>query len=159
MGVRQGSGLPVRYVTKTWSVVLLNKKIHILLSQVYCVCQVVKPPTIILNNPVFKRTLINLAVRDQLSGCKTLVSDIWNGHRSVLRWGAAPRFVSVSRNHSTLENEGSMFLRNVGTNRPAMQRHIPYTRTIIWTHQISRTYKMLSKNAKFKVLRAVPLKF
>jgi hypothetical protein len=28
---------PVRYVTKTWSVVLLNKKIHILLSQVYCV--------------------------------------------------------------------------------------------------------------------------
>ena len=30
----------------------LNKKIHILLSQVYCVWQVVKPPTIILNNPV-----------------------------------------------------------------------------------------------------------
>jgi hypothetical protein len=28
---------PVRYVTKTWSVVLLNKKIRILLSQVYCV--------------------------------------------------------------------------------------------------------------------------
>jgi len=28
---------PVRYVTKTGSVVLLNKKIHILLSQVYCV--------------------------------------------------------------------------------------------------------------------------
>ena len=28
---------PVRHVTKTWSVVLLNKKIHILLSQVYCV--------------------------------------------------------------------------------------------------------------------------
>jgi hypothetical protein len=27
----------VRYVTKTWSVVLLNKKMHILLSQVYCV--------------------------------------------------------------------------------------------------------------------------
>jgi hypothetical protein len=27
---------PARYV-KTWSVVLLNKKIHILLSQVYCV--------------------------------------------------------------------------------------------------------------------------
>ena len=27
----------IRYVTKTWSVVLLNKKIHILLSQVYCV--------------------------------------------------------------------------------------------------------------------------
>jgi len=28
---------PVRYITKTWSVVLLNRKIHILLSQVYCV--------------------------------------------------------------------------------------------------------------------------
>jgi hypothetical protein len=28
---------PVRYVTKTRSVVLLNKKIHTLLSQVYCV--------------------------------------------------------------------------------------------------------------------------
>jgi hypothetical protein len=28
---------PVRCVTKTWSVVLLNKKTHILLSQLYCV--------------------------------------------------------------------------------------------------------------------------
>jgi hypothetical protein len=45
---------PVRCVTKTWSVVLLNKKIHILLSQVYCVWQVVKTPTIILNNPVYR---------------------------------------------------------------------------------------------------------
>jgi len=45
---------PVRYVTKTWSVVLLNKKKHILLSQVYCVWQVVKTPTIISNNPVFQ---------------------------------------------------------------------------------------------------------
>ena len=45
---------PVRYVTKTWSVVLLNKKIHILLSQVYCVRKVVKTPTIILNNPVLR---------------------------------------------------------------------------------------------------------
>ena len=52
MGLRQGSGLPVRCVTKTWSVVLLNKKIHILLSPVCCVWQVVKTPTIILNNPV-----------------------------------------------------------------------------------------------------------
>jgi len=34
------------------SVVLLNKKIPILLSQVYCVWQVVKTPTIISNNPV-----------------------------------------------------------------------------------------------------------
>jgi len=33
---------PVRYVTKTWSVVVLNKKKHI--SQVYCVLQVVKNP-------------------------------------------------------------------------------------------------------------------
>ena len=31
----------------------LNKKIHILLSQVYCVWQVVKTPTVIFNNPVF----------------------------------------------------------------------------------------------------------
>jgi hypothetical protein len=44
---------PVRYVTKTGSVVILNKKIHILLSEVYCVWQVVKTPTIISNNPVF----------------------------------------------------------------------------------------------------------
>ena len=38
---------------KTWSVVLLNKKIHLLLSQVYCVWQVVKTPTFISNNPEF----------------------------------------------------------------------------------------------------------
>ena len=37
------------------SVVLLNKKIHILRSQVYCVRQVVKTPTIILNKPVFPK--------------------------------------------------------------------------------------------------------
>jgi hypothetical protein len=43
---------PVRYVTKTWSVVLLNETIHILLSEVYCVWQVVKTTTIISNNPV-----------------------------------------------------------------------------------------------------------
>jgi len=34
------------------SVVLLNEKIHILLSQVWCVWKVVKTPTIILNNHV-----------------------------------------------------------------------------------------------------------
>ena len=28
---------PIRYLTKTWSVVLLNKEIHILLSQAHCV--------------------------------------------------------------------------------------------------------------------------
>ena len=47
---------PIRYVKKTWSVVLLNKKIHILLSQVYCVWQVVKTMTIISNNPVHLHT-------------------------------------------------------------------------------------------------------
>jgi len=46
-------GAPVRYVTKTWRVVLLNTITHILLSQVYCVWQVVKTPTIILNNVVY----------------------------------------------------------------------------------------------------------
>ena len=34
---------PISYVTKTWRVVLLNKETHILLSQVCCVWQVVKP--------------------------------------------------------------------------------------------------------------------
>ena len=48
---------PMRYVTKTWSVVLLSKKIHILLSQVYCVWQVVKTPTIISNKPVYEINL------------------------------------------------------------------------------------------------------
>jgi len=52
----------VRYVTKTWSVVLLNRKIHILLSQVYCLWQVVKTPTIILNNSVFIPTVLWLPV-------------------------------------------------------------------------------------------------
>jgi hypothetical protein len=47
---------PISYVTKTWSVVLLNRKTHVLLSQVYCVWQVVKTPTFILNNPVFRKT-------------------------------------------------------------------------------------------------------
>jgi hypothetical protein len=42
----------VKYVTKTGSVVLLNKKIHILLSEVYCVWQIFKTPTNISNNPV-----------------------------------------------------------------------------------------------------------
>ena len=49
-------------------VVLLNKKIHILLSQVYCVWQVVKTPTIISNNPVFHILLI--MHRDILASCK-----------------------------------------------------------------------------------------
>ena len=53
---------PVRYVTKTWSVALLNKK-SILLSQVYCVWQVVKTPTIILNNPVYYCILLRQACK------------------------------------------------------------------------------------------------
>ena len=44
---------PVRYVTKPWNVVLLNKKKHELLSQAYCVWHVVKTPTNIFNNSVF----------------------------------------------------------------------------------------------------------
>ena len=43
----------MRFVTKIWSVVLLNKITHMLLSEVYCVSQVVKTPTIISNNPVY----------------------------------------------------------------------------------------------------------
>ena len=42
---------------KAWSVVLLNKKILIHLSQVYYVRQVVKTPTVILNNSVFKTSV------------------------------------------------------------------------------------------------------
>jgi hypothetical protein len=45
---------PVRYVTKAWSVVLLNKEMHILLLQVYCVWRVIKASTIISNNPIYK---------------------------------------------------------------------------------------------------------
>jgi len=51
--------VPVRYVTKTWSVVLLTKTIHIMLSQVYCVWHVLKTPTIILNNPAYFYSKIN----------------------------------------------------------------------------------------------------
>jgi len=37
---------------------LSSKKIHIFLSQVYCVRQVVKTPTIISNNPVSQQGLL-----------------------------------------------------------------------------------------------------
>ena len=47
----------LRYVTKTWNGVLLNKKIHILQSQVYYLWQVVKTPTIISNNRVYYTTV------------------------------------------------------------------------------------------------------
>ena len=45
---------------KLGSVVLLNKKIHILLSEVYCVWRVVKTATIISNNPVLVIIAINI---------------------------------------------------------------------------------------------------
>ena len=54
---------------QTWSVVLSNKKIHIFLSQVYCVWQVVKTLTIISNNPVFLLLLLDIHVRWHLSVC------------------------------------------------------------------------------------------
>ena len=50
--ITKGAHIECLYVIETWSVVLLNKKIHILLSQVCCVWQVVKTATIISNNPV-----------------------------------------------------------------------------------------------------------
>ena len=50
---------PVSYVTKTWSDVLLNKKIYILLPPVYCVWQVVKTPTIISSNRVHNHTTVS----------------------------------------------------------------------------------------------------
>ena len=56
---RNSQRAPVRYVTKTWSFILLNKRKHILLSQVYCVWQIVKASTIISNNPVYTHTHIS----------------------------------------------------------------------------------------------------
>jgi len=41
---------------------LIHRCIYILLSQVYCVGQVVKTPTIILNNPVFLTTILPLSL-------------------------------------------------------------------------------------------------
>ena len=52
--ITKGAHIEHLYVTKTSSVVLLNKKINILLSQVYCLCQAVKTPTIISNNPAYQ---------------------------------------------------------------------------------------------------------
>ena len=68
----------VRYVTKTWSVVLLNNKTHILLSQVCCVWQVVKTQTIILNHPVYSVWLISFLI----SFCHTLPT---HEHRACFR--------------------------------------------------------------------------
>ena len=50
---------PVRYVTKTWRVVLLNEKIHILLTQVYLYDKLLKPRQsflITLYFPVYQTT-------------------------------------------------------------------------------------------------------
>ena len=93
MGLRQGSGLPVRYVTKTWSVLLLNKKIHILLSQVYCVWQVVKTPTVILNNPVhaqlqwFVFIVITTTAKEHLSSIISLYTNqCFDGFITIHSW-------------------------------------------------------------------------
>jgi hypothetical protein len=43
---------------KNWSVVLLNKKLPVLLYQVYCVWQGVKTRTVISNGPVYKQYFI-----------------------------------------------------------------------------------------------------
>jgi len=68
----------VRYVRKTWSVILLNKKIHVLLSQVYCVRQVVKTPTIILNNPVLSYAIGSLSKQMKRSICiSERFSSLW----------------------------------------------------------------------------------
>ena len=75
---------PVRYVTRTWSVVLLNKKIHILLSQVYCVWQVVKTPTIISNNPVFYVHYINMEINEAVAAKYTMYGQLCVLLRSVL---------------------------------------------------------------------------
>jgi len=73
--------VPTRYVKKTWRVVLLNKKTQTLLSQVYCVWQVVKTPTIISNNPVYIYTYTEFvlgAVLQYTDGrCKTRCSLLW----------------------------------------------------------------------------------
>ena len=57
-----------------------NKKIHILLSQVYCIWQIVKTPTIISNNPVCIHTHTHIYIHThtyiyiffKLSRCYTL---------------------------------------------------------------------------------------
>jgi hypothetical protein len=54
------------YCVDVCRVVLLNKKIHILLSEVYCVWQAVTTPTIILNNPVLF-VIPNVLLQDSLS--------------------------------------------------------------------------------------------
>jgi hypothetical protein len=58
-------------------VFLLNKKIHILLSQAYCVRQVVKTPTIISNNPVYIE-VIRQSQTNLFSEC-TILYDMFRG--------------------------------------------------------------------------------
>jgi hypothetical protein len=65
---------------KTWSDVLLNKKIHILLSQAYCVRQVVKTPTIIFNNPVYVLFITSVILCIDLDNNSTLKSAIPTYH-------------------------------------------------------------------------------
>jgi hypothetical protein len=86
---------PIKYVTKTWSVVLLNKeKIHILLYQVYCVWQVVKTPTILSNNPVlylivqgkelFLREVCNKCISFYCSSCSLQNTGLFKSTLGVL---------------------------------------------------------------------------
>ena len=88
---------PIRYVTNTWSVVLLNKKIHILLSQVYCVWQVVKTRAIISNNPVDKKI-------------------------SLMSPTVAARFGTHAMECSTGPNTCHLSLRNLFSLRPPSRR-------------------------------------
>jgi len=68
-GSRNIQGAPVRYVTKTWSVVLLNKKnTYTAIASVLCMT-VVKTPTIISNKPVYKKK------RKEIEKGKTIGSD------------------------------------------------------------------------------------
>jgi hypothetical protein len=64
-------------------------KIHILLSQVYCVWQVVKTPTIISNNPVYRTP------RRTVSQLKTKIS-FW-----VMPTGGMPQIISTRWNSVT----------------------------------------------------------
>jgi hypothetical protein len=112
---------PVSYVTKTWSVVLLNKKIHILLSQVYrynkpagcstsvacrgrpqkqsqvyCVWQVVKTPTIILNNPVFLATISEWRRISVYASYKCLFYYSFSLGKNLVLWKSGPSGTTVN---------------------------------------------------------------
>ena len=62
----------IRYVTKTCSVVILNKKMHKPLSQVYFVWQVVNTSTFISNNTVYTNILTDIPHNTQKSPAVTI---------------------------------------------------------------------------------------